>query len=506
MTTTPAPSVPDPGIGPRAPSVQDPGRRWPAVTALRTAAHSERADAPAVVGVDGVRTFRWLAATSEQVAAHVRHAYPTPEAHLGVVRRSTTHFVATVLGCMQAGVTFSVIAPGSQINPRFLGVAATIDIDEDSGHIGATRSDDVVGLEPSSASESEDWASRRLGLGPDDRIALWSGIAGQVVSTISTAVCSGATLVITPPPITDAAALAELLHVEGITVLVTTAPILRSSVARSREAAWPGLRLVVVDHGGELLPADVTGLHRVSPTAVFASTYRTDRLGVPLAFHLHEGALHTSGSALLLAGTPPEGSALAVRNTAGRPVGLGEIGEVCAGSAHTGDLARRWPDGTLELVGTVDVERDMDRAAALAALRELPGVYDAVIIGYPTDDRATIWTGYLAGPVATLEPAEARRSLALRLPDRLIPRYLVVLDALPLTSAGLHDLDALPEVDHDGAVADRYVSPRTPLEHVLCAMLQDLLGVERVGIDDSFFQLGGFSLLATQLTTPSSAG
>ena len=221
---------------------------------------------------------------------------------------------------------------------------------------------------------------------------------------------------------------------------------------------------------------------------------------MPLAAHLHDGP-RGGGSVMVPVGTPPPGSALAILTSTGRPVGIGEIGEICAGSARTGDLARRRPDGTVELVGHVDVERERDRAAALAALMELPGVVDAVILDHPADDGSSIWTGYLAGPVATLEPSEARRSLAMRLPHRLIPEHLVVLDALPMTSAGRHDLDALPEVDPDGVLVDTYVAPRTPLEQELCAVLQGLLGVERVGIDDSFFELGGFSLLATQLTT-----
>jgi hypothetical protein len=492
MTTTPAGSVPDSMPGPP-----------PAVAALDRLARGDRAGAPAVVGMDGSATFGWLAAAAGRVAAEVRATHAEPGAHLGIVRRPTAGFVAAVLGCLQAGVAFSVIAPQPQVDPRYLGVTATLDPDDapDDASSGIEASSPAPPVRHPAGDGDADWAVARFGLSAQDGIALWSGLPGQVVSTICTAVCAGAPLVVAPPVLADPAAIVERFGADGVTVLVTTAPILRVAAARAGEGAWRALRLVVVDHGGELLAADLAALHRVAPDAVVASTYRSDRSGVPLAVHVHGGPPTVACAALVPVGSPLPGSALSLRNAADRPAGIGEVGEVCAGPTRTGDLARRLPDGTLELVGKVGVERDLDRGATLAALRELPGVHDAVLVDDLDGDGAPLRIAYVAAAGVVVDPAQVRRSLATALPERLVPRHIVGLAVLPLTSAGLHDLDALPETDRDGVVVDHYVAPRTPLEHELCTMLRELLGVDRVGVDDSFFQLGGFSLLATQLTT-----
>jgi acyl carrier protein len=112
-----------------------------------------------------------------------------------------------------------------------------------------------------------------------------------------------------------------------------------------------------------------------------------------------------------------------------------------------------------------------------------------------------VLVGYVTGPDPTLDTTAVRRSLSLRLPQRLVPEHLLVVEELPLTAVGDYDLDALLDIVPHGGGTDDYVAPRTPLEHDLTGILQELLGAERVGVLDSFFELGGFSLLATQLAT-----
>jgi amino acid adenylation domain-containing protein/FkbM family methyltransferase len=100
-----------------------------------------------------------------------------------------------------------------------------------------------------------------------------------------------------------------------------------------------------------------------------------------------------------------------------------------------------------------------------------------------------------------LSSGELRRSLSERLPEHMIPSSYVFLDSFPLTPSGKIDRKALPSPAEARAEtgAEFFVAPRTPLEERLAAMWAEVLGVERVGVNDNFFDLGGHSLLATRL-------
>ncbi|OBK67251.1 non-ribosomal peptide synthetase [Mycobacterium colombiense] len=166
---------------------------------------------------------------------------------------------------------------------------------------------------------------------------------------------------------------------------------------------------------------------------------------------------------------------------------------------RTGDLVRWGADGQLQYMGRADEQVKIrgyriELGEIQAALASLSGVEHAAVIARedrPGDKRLV---GYVTG---TADPAEVRAQLGERLPSYMVPSAVVVLDALPLTVNGKLDTRALPAPEYSDA--DRYRAPVSAIEEILAGIYAQVLGVERVGVDDSFFDLGGDSILSMQV-------
>jgi amino acid adenylation domain-containing protein/non-ribosomal peptide synthase protein (TIGR01720 family) len=275
--------------------------------------------------------------------------------------------------------------------------------------------------------------------------------------------------------------------------------------------------------GGEACSADV--VDQWAPGRVMINAYGPTETTIftSLSSPLEPG----SGPAPI--GSPPPGAALFVLDQWLRPVPPGVVGELyvagggvgygywrrCALTAarfvacpfggagtrmyRTGDLVHWGADGQLRYDGRADEQVKIrgyriEPGEVQAAISALDGVDQAVVIARedtPGDKRLV---GYITG---TANPAAIRSSLAERLPAYMVPAAITLIASIPLTVNGKLDLRALPVPEFD--TGERSRAPVTPIEEILVGIYARVLALDRVGVDDSFFDLGGDSLSAMRV-------
>jgi acyl carrier protein len=170
---------------------------------------------------------------------------------------------------------------------------------------------------------------------------------------------------------------------------------------------------------------------------------------------------------------------------------------------RTGDLARHLRDGNIEFLGRMDHQIKVrgfriELGEIESVLGNHPGITESVVVVQQDKQGEKRLVAYIVGEN---KPAsgELRGYLRERLPEYMVPQTFVPLAALPLTPNGKIDRRSLPDPKSFAEQTTNYVAPRNEVEAVITNIWQNVLGVERVGIHDNFFDLGGHSMLAIHI-------
>jgi len=172
---------------------------------------------------------------------------------------------------------------------------------------------------------------------------------------------------------------------------------------------------------------------------------------------------------------------------------------------RTRDRARYLPDGRIEFIGRLDHQVKIrgfriELGEIESALREHPAVKEAVAAVKSADDEKYLAAYIVPEPKPAPPAAELRAFLKQRLPEYMVPSTFVSLDQLPLTATGKLDRAALPEPDRSHRERESaFTAPRNAVEETLVEIFAEVLGLEKAGIHDDFFDFGGHSLLATRV-------
>jgi acyl carrier protein len=176
---------------------------------------------------------------------------------------------------------------------------------------------------------------------------------------------------------------------------------------------------------------------------------------------------------------------------------------------RTGDLVRWRADGDLEYLGRLDHQVKVrgfriELGEIEVALAAHPAVREAAVLARedrPGEKRLVAYVAPEAGAGPDGLVAELRAWLGRRVPDYMVPSVFVLLPALPLTPNGKLDRKALPAPDASVVESAAYVPPASDDERQIAEVWAEVLGLERVGRHDRFFDLGGHSLLATRVVS-----
>lgn len=367
--------------------------------------------------------------------------------------------------------------------------------------------------------------------GPEDRLSqlLPLSFAASTSHTMG-ALLNGGTLCPFDVPVRGMHHLAGWIRKTGITGLGMVPTLFRRFLTQdSNTSSFETVRYVFV--GGELvLRTDVELYRRLFPDhSVFIHRLAATETGAITRFVINKDTVLPD--AVVPAGYAAEGKHLVIVDDGGEPVPDGEVGELWVRSNllssgywndpeltaknfgvdeedpelrifRTGDLATRDDDNKFVHLGRKDGRvkirgYGVDVVEVERTLLAIPGVIEGAVVVDDTKGEIELAAAYVGEP--SLDPPQMRRRLQERVPDYMVPTSLTRLERLPLTPRGKIDRKALVGLDSEPASPGEYVAPASEIEGQLHTLWCKSLGLERVSVVESFFDLGGSSIQAYEL-------
>ncbi|MEC0952365.1 amino acid adenylation domain-containing protein, partial [Bacillus velezensis] len=362
---------------------------------------------------------------------------------------------------------------------------------------------------------------------PEDRLLFTSSLGFDVTTfEIFGPLLNGASLYVSDQETyLDSDVLETFIQQNGITTLWLTSSLF-NHLSEQNEHVFSGLSRLII--GGEALsPSHVNRVRNALPhLSVWNGYGPTENTTFSTCFLIEQSYDHS-----IPIGRPVGNSTAYIINGRGTPQPIGVIGELCTGGDgvargyfgrpelteekfvpnpfvpgermyRTGDLARWLPDGTIEYAGRMDDQVKIrgyrvELGEIEAALRSLDGVKEAAVSVRTGQSGNKELIAYMSLQT-DMDTEKVRSSLSKQLPNYMVPAYMMELEKLPLTPNGKLDRKNLPEPEL--ALQTAYTAPRNELEEQLSVIWQEVLGAKQVGIEDSFFELGGDSIKALQVS------
>ncbi|MEU3741535.1 amino acid adenylation domain-containing protein [Streptomyces sp. NPDC032198] len=368
-------------------------------------------------------------------------------------------------------------------------------------------------------------------VGPDDAVLMHAPHSFDVtLFEVWVPLAAGGRVVIAGPGVVDGRQVRE--HVRnGVTALHVTAGSFRVMAEESPDC-FTGLREVLT--GGDVVPpGSVARVREACPDVTVRHLYGPTETTLCATWHVLRPG--DKADSVLPIGRPLPRRQAFVLDAELRPVPVGTVGELyVAGPSlaqgywnrygptaerfvacpyapgermyRTGDLVRESDTGELLFAGRADSQVKVrgfrvELGEVEAALAAHPAVAQAVVVAREDRQGERRLVGYVVPEdprtPQDLDPRAVRDTIAETLPEYMVPAAVLTLDSLPVTRNGKVDREALPAPDFAAKVTGR--APRTETEALLCDLMAELLGLERVGTEDSFFELGGDSIMSMQL-------